>query len=91
MTTKSAFFSWNLSFMQFGVRRRFKNVDVRSVFRLVMMERLAKERITVKIASLFFKLFFTMDIDRHDCGKYNRYRVSILNFVIAVVLVVNKY
>jgi hypothetical protein len=39
------------------VRRRLKNVDVRSVFRLVVMERLAKERITVKIASLFFKFF----------------------------------
>jgi hypothetical protein len=38
--------------VQFGVRRRSRSVDFRSVFRLVIIGRLAKERITVNIASL---------------------------------------
>jgi hypothetical protein len=38
--------------MQFGVRRRLQYIDAWYVFRLAMMERLAKERITGSIVSL---------------------------------------
>ena len=68
-------------------------------FRLLVMERLAKGRITIKIVNLLryvmyvLSIFFTlllMDIDRHDCEKYNKYRASNRKFLIVVTLVVNK-
>ena len=45
----------------------------------------------IEVCSLiFFSHCSLIDIDRHDCGKYNKYEASILKKLIAVVLVVNK-
>ena len=38
----------------------------------------------------YFSHSLLMDIDRHDCKKYNKYRASTLKILIVVALVVNK-